>query len=147
MWFLKPYLLNLACLFLILFIGIESWELYKTPPVYFNSYTHLKPRTAIKEDVVAMITRKAIKAGINPIKARRIAFCESSNNPLARNKYSSASGIFAFTRATWLEGIKKRKLNWTAEDVFDAEKNIDMAIWLYKKYGDKPWFNSNKCWK
>lgn len=43
----------------------------------------------------------ASKAGINPDTAVRIAQCESTMNPAARNSSSSAAGLYQFTATTW----------------------------------------------
>ena len=48
------------------------------------------------------IKEAAIKAGINPETAIRIAYCESRFDPMAKNKSSSATGLYQFTRGTWL---------------------------------------------
>lgn len=76
-----------------------------------------------------------------------IARCESGFNPNAKNKSSSASGVLQFTRTTFLEGIRRRQLDWTWEDVFDYKKNIDMGIWFIKQGEISRWNASKNCWK
>lgn len=43
----------------------------------------------------------AREAGINEATALRIAKCESSLNPNAKNAHSSATGLYQFTTGTW----------------------------------------------
>jgi hypothetical protein len=49
------------------------------------------------------------------------AFIESSNNPLAQAKTSSAAGLYQFTTGTWQEYNKKMGTNYTLEDRFNPE--------------------------
>lgn len=74
--------------------------------------------------------------------ARRVAMCESSLNPQAKNKRSTASGLFQITNPTW----KWLKCDG---DKLDAESNIKCAKKLYDKYGwgsTASWKASIKCW-
>lgn len=48
-----------------------------------------------------IIRTEAIAAGIDPDTAIRIATCESSLNPYARNEQSGAQGLFQFLPSTW----------------------------------------------
>lgn len=72
--------------------------------------------------------------------------CESNFQPLARAKNSSAGGLWQFTDATFLDGIKWRKLNWKLSDKFDVFKSTDMAMWFIGREGTKRWNASKKCW-
>lgn len=71
--------------------------------------------------------------------AVRIAKCESSLNPLARNPSSSAGGIWQFTDGTFLDGIKWRGLDWKLEDKFNVIKSTDMTIWFVRREGWGRW--------
>lgn len=55
--------------------------------------------------------------------ALRIGYCESRFNPTAKNRLSSASGLFQFTRTTWE--------NYCEGDVFDKEDNTICFLELY----------------
>lgn len=68
-----------------------------------------------------------------------IAKCESNYKWYAKNEYSSASGLWQFTKDTWLEGVKKRGLNWTLEDRFNPIKSTNMMIWYVEKEGWDRW--------
>jgi soluble lytic murein transglycosylase-like protein len=76
------------------------------------------------------IRYRAQQAGLDAERLIAIAKCESGLNPLAEHHISTASGVFQFTRPTWADGIKWRGLDWTLPDRFDANKNIDMAVWF-----------------
>jgi hypothetical protein len=62
----------------------------------------------------------------------RIMLCESKGDPVARNKHSTAKGLFQFLDSSW-----KRWGN--DQDVFDQSANIDAAIRYYKHSGSAPW--------
>lgn len=93
-----------------------------------------------KETLEQMVERKAAEYGVDANYTKKIIACESNWNPKAVNwQGSSASGLMMFTRATWLDGNKWRGLNWSLDDRFDAEKNVDMAMWFVKKEGWGRW--------
>jgi len=58
--------------------------------------------------------------------ALRIAFCESSYNPCAKNKNSSAGGLYQFLDGTWN--------NYCEGDKFNIIDNIRCFDKLYNKY-------------
>lgn len=129
---MRQTLLKTACFFVLVFILIFGWQAWKTPRAYFNDYSHpvLKPVRATKEDIVALITEKAKEARISPQVALRIAMCESSMNPKAKNKHSSASGLYQITKKTFQ--------TYCSGNVFDAEDNINCFIKLYPN--NKGWW-------
>lgn len=61
--------------------------------------------------------------------AVRIAHRESRLNPRAKNRRSSASGVFQLTAVHWRGRF----------DPFDAQANIDYAFKLWKGSGWRPW--------
>lgn len=54
-----------------------------------------------EEMIIEEIERQARSANIPITTAVRIARCESSLNPNAKNKTSSATGLYQFTEGTW----------------------------------------------
>jgi hypothetical protein len=52
-----------------------------------------------------------------------LAHVESSGNPNAQAKTSSAAGLFQFTEGTWKGLVKEAGLDYTLEDRFDPEKS------------------------
>ena len=53
----------------------------------------------------------------------KLAFVESSNNPLAKAKTSSAAGLYQFTEGTWNQLTDELGLNYTLDDRFDPQKS------------------------
>lgn len=52
----------------------------------------------------------------------KLAFVESSNNPKAKAKTSSAAGLYQFTEETWTEYTKKMGKSYTLDDRYDPKK-------------------------
>lgn len=52
-----------------------------------------------------------------------LAMIESSGNPNAQARTSSAAGLYQFTRGTWNAIVEKMGLNYTENDRFDPEKS------------------------
>jgi len=85
------------------------------------------------------IIKEAKAHGINPQRAIDIARCESNFNPKAKNKNSTASGLWQYTAGTFIDGIRWRGLDWDLEDRFDYKKSTDMTMWFVKKEGWGRW--------
>lgn len=86
--------------------------------------------------VQELIIKYSKQYGVNTETALRVAKCESNYNPLAKHKVSSASGVFQIIKGTNEMINKKRGVN---HDVFNAEQNIDNAMWLAKNVGWSQW--------
>lgn len=54
--------------------------------------------------------------------ARKVSIVESGNNPNAKNPYSTAGGLYQFTKSSFENISNKYNLGYTAEDRFDAKK-------------------------
>ena len=84
------------------------------------------PYRGMGADVERWRTLTAVYFGANTDAALRVMACESGGNPEAKNRSSSASGLFQFLASTW-EKV-------TGEDypgnVFDGESNIAAAAEL-----------------
>lgn len=76
----------------------------------------------------------------NPL-LRKIAECESGNNPISENKHSTASGTFQFLDSSWgnYKGYQRAK---------DAPEIVqwDKAVETYNKSGTSGWNASRSCW-
>jgi soluble lytic murein transglycosylase-like protein len=74
----------------------------------------------------------------------KIAFCESSNNNLATNPNSTAKGKYQI-----IDGTRELVEKHTGKtyDLFNEEDSLEVALWLYERYGTKPWKASEACWK
>lgn len=89
-------------------------------------------------------TRKASTGSV----LERIAFCESRDNPLARNPHSTASGLFQIVHGSW---VSYGKQLWgddlSKKDIFDGQTNTELAKYMYEKEGVAPWESSRRCWQ
>lgn len=70
---------------------------------------------------------------------QKIAKCESTYRADAKNKYSTASGVYQIIRGTW-------NSNSCQGDVFNAQSNITCGWNLYFSRGTNPWNSSRACW-
>lgn len=71
-----------------------------------------------------------------------IAYCESRWR-MVKNKQSSAFGFFQI-----IDGTERYTPQYQAGGrKFDPFTNIDMAVYLYDRYGASPWFESKGCWQ
>lgn len=69
--------------------------------------------------------------------ALRVAKCESGFNPKAKNKESSARGVFQIMQS-W-HGIKEKWL-------LNQSINVRVAYQLFTEQGWNPWKASRHCW-
>ena len=85
---------------------------------------------------------RATEKGLDYNVLERIAFCES-NWRMVQNKKSSAYGFFQI-----IDGTERHTPSYKNGDrKYDAQANIDMAVYLYDRYGVYPWAESRPCWK
>lgn len=112
-----------------------------------NSLAYATKPACSNNSVFCLIHMYSHNYNIDTDIAIRIAECESHLNYMAKNTGSTASGVYQITRGTFLDGIKKRSLEWEENDVFDAHKNIDMALWYMSKGQYWRWDASSNCWK
>jgi len=81
-----------------------------------------------------------------PLDLQQTGLCESDMNkdgepdPEAKNKYSTASGVFQVINGTfawvWTE-IYDTPVDWSKKN--DPHVQMDIAEWLYAKYHLSPW--------
>lgn len=77
---------------------------------------------------------------------RRIAKCESDGNPRARNRRSSASGLYQFLTSTWRVWRGDEGAGYpTAADAPEGVQTA-AALRLYRAEGTRPWASSRGCW-
>jgi hypothetical protein len=75
--------------------------------------------------------------------AYRIIQCESSWNPEAKNKESSAYGLGQFINGTW-EYVQDK---WDIElDRYNSEDQMYATVRLLEEEGTKHWITSKSCW-
>lgn len=116
----------------------ENQETFPHPselPYIYKNYTET-------QDIIDLIHQKSHEVGLSGVLLQNIAFCESTLDPTAKNPNSSASGLFQITKATQLDAEKVLG----KKQVFDAEDNIDMAIYFMLKGQWSRWNESKGCW-
>lgn len=83
---------------------------------------------------------------------RAVAKCESGMNPEAVNWATRDLGLFQINWTTW-ENPVREEFGYTLSDMFDVDKNIEVARWIWDRDGDgdgnvHPWVaTSTKCFK
>lgn len=77
----------------------------------------------------------------------KIAWCESKNDPKAKNAYSTASGRFQFLNSSWeYYGKQYWGDKFYQKNVFDYDDNTALAWYVYMKNGTSDWEESRPCW-
>ena len=92
----------------------------------------------------ALVTSTALKYNIDPDLFLRIAICESGLNPNAKNKTSTASGLFQFLNSTFF--------NYAEAYEFPLDKNnpeiqANLAAKMIQDGGLSHWNSSRSCWE
>lgn len=87
------------------------------------------PEKSVKKQITAVIpadinkdTEKSVDVETS-IDIDRIISIESSNDASAVNKRTGARGLMQIMKPTWIEMIKKMKVDYSWDDAFDGEKN------------------------
>jgi len=112
---------------------VEAWI---TPPL-------LSPIADIEREYVEVYTQPdSIEDQIKAVfkeygdQAVKVAKCESGLNPKARNKTSSARGLFQI-----MQSWHKIDQKW----LYNPTVNIEIAHQLFQEQGWEPWRASNGC--
>lgn len=99
-------------------------------------------RSYTKEEVQALIVSYSEQYEINPDVPLCIAKLESGYNQFAKNKTSSASGVFQYLAKTWSGTDEARH----GSSVFDADANVKAAIkYMASRRNTQPWEVRHKC--
>jgi len=86
------------------------------------------------------------KIEVDPL-FEKIAYCESKNDPHAKNPSSSASGRFQFLWSSWnYYGKMLWGENFYEKNVFNYNDNTELAKYVYELNGTKDWDASRDCW-
>lgn len=102
--------------------------------------------TAIESKILAKFGER------NFMVARAMAKCESGLNPEAVNWSSHDIGLFQINWDTWHTEIEN-KFHYSLADMFDVDKNIEVAYWIFDRDGDgngsvSPWVaTGTQCFK
>lgn len=78
-------------------------------------------------------------------RATAVAFCESHNNPRAKNPRTGAAGLFQHLPRYWEQ--RSEGAGWGGADIYDPTSNTAVAAWLVYSYGGwRHWSPSQACW-
>lgn len=112
---------------------------YSSPQALFNSFAKLmigggpgnQPGTTMSSRVLGTTTGEDemfSSVGSSNLQnyLKTVAMIESSGDPSAKAKTSSASGMFQFTDRTWKETVKAMDKDYTADDRFDPKKATEV---------------------
>ncbi len=84
-----------------------------------------------KEDSQELVRSFATQYGIDTARALWTVNCESGFNAAAKNKTSSAAGLWQFLRSTFNSTATRMDMDWTyGEFALNAEVNAQMGAWL-----------------
>ena len=106
-----------------------------------KSYTYKQANISIHKE-------KVLRATNTDNLLDKIAMCESGGKQFDKNGYVIRGkknkydiGKYQINEKYW--GKKSKKLGY---NIFSLKGNTEMAMWIYKNYGSKPWTWSKKCW-
>ena len=102
-------------------------------------------RNYARDEIPALIEKWGRHFGLDESGLRlavRIAYCESGFNHLAKNRSSTASGVFQYLASTWANTEEGR----SGLSVFDAEANVKAATRHLAVHDPAPWNASIHCW-
>ena len=101
----------------------------------------------IEKSIEQKITDEAIKLNYNPTKAVAIANAESSLIPTAKNKTSTASGIYQFIDGTFnAYCVDKYKYAESLKQKNDVDIQIKCAVRMLSEGGESHWSESRHVW-
>jgi hypothetical protein len=105
------------------------------------------PQQVMKAPKSSSSPQKQMSSELPPLFAR-IAHCESRDRQFNEegtilrgtvNPYDV--GRYQINAIHWEEEAEKRGI-----DIYTEDGNEAMALYIYKKFGTKPWRSSQKCW-
>lgn len=116
---------------------------YSIPTKEAEMYNN-QPWSIPTQAVLAFISPK-IEQGYEILE--KVAYCESRNNPLAKNPNSSAKGRFQFLDSSWKHyGKMLWGDKWKEKNVLDYDDSTELAMYVYSINKLKDWEASKNCW-
>ncbi len=114
-----------------------------------QTYSVNKPKTAGGQETYQKIIDASVKYGLDTDTALRIAKCESNlrqyneetGNPLRGQQNPKDVGVYQINEEYHLE--QSQVLGF---DIYQKDGNIEYAMWLMKKEGNRHWNWSKPCW-
>lgn len=113
-----------------------------TPKAIKESTAPYAGRIYSKEEVIELIKSYAAQYGISADLPLRVARCESGYRWDAKNRTSSASGVFQYLSGTFANTPEGKQ----GLSAFDADANIRAAVRHMAVHGTSPWNASKPCW-
>lgn len=144
-------LLALAIIVIILLLPVKvrsqaQEELTPLPAPVILAEPEVKEAEKKEMTVPELIEKYAKQYKVNASLAYKIADCESDFNPKNKNPRSTASGVFQFLRGSWNYYGTQLWGSMKGKDVFNAEQNIELAMYVMSKRGTVDWNASRYCW-
>lgn len=103
-------------------------------PYHFNQSEHKEEKEPT--DCYQAINKYAPKYQVDKELLKRITTAESTNNPLAENKTSTASGCFQFVIGTWRHyGKQLWGKDFYKKNIYNPSDNVELASYVIGKYG------------
>lgn len=93
-----------------------------------------------------VITEAALEFGVDPRLMIRIAECESSLDPSAKNKKSTATGLYQFLDSTWESNRNRIDPGYEVWQVVDPIAAARVASDMVSQ-GSRAWAESENCWR
>ncbi len=117
-------------------------------PQVVQTYSVKRPESTVSAKVYDQIINKSVEYGIHTDTALRIANCESNlrqyneDGDVLHGKQNPADvGVFQINKKWHLSQSQALSL-----DIHTTEGNIEYAMWLMKKEGNRHWNWSKPCW-
>jgi len=112
-------------------------------PLQVSWFTNLD--AGDQRDVTEMIIRSsADEFGVDADLLLGVAVCESGLNVTAKNRSSSARGLFQFLDTTW--DSQRHRLDYAPEDILDPVASSRVAASMISEGGLSAWNASRHCW-
>lgn len=110
-----------------------------------------KPKTLVAEAPTLSEREEVLEKQKEDPLFNKIGICESKDDPVAKNPYSSAKGRFQFLDGTWKWYAPKLwGDDWVNKNVLSYQDNTDLAWFVYTNFGTGDWEadpKSYECWK
>jgi hypothetical protein len=151
--------------------GIADWGaghqvVINLPPWKFEALGLVEIKERAKEYLVPVVWEKINREALTTIEQkifdafgvenyttmRAIAKCESGMNPESVNWSTRDLGLYQINWPVWEKPIKD-KFGYVLSDMFDVDKNIEVAKWIFDRDGDgdgdvNPWVAVNtQCFR
>ena len=126
-------------------LRIEKPEKIQMPQVIAESSTSTTITTSTTT-INNLIDKYASEYKTDQGLMKKIIACESSFDPKAKSRKSSATGLAQFILPTWKETRVEMNLDTNPELRTNAEESIKTMAFKLSTDGTTAWKSSRKCW-